>query len=199
MIDVRLKTRRRYRAIVATIVVMVAAIALADRAGAFGFRGDDWATFNQKRVRALDVVDGDTFRATLDDAGATVVVVRLLGVDAPDFPAGHWAAEAKRYTEARLANRSIVLRLDGTQTRDANGNLLAYVYILNSDCLNVDIVRDAQAFADRRIKHTLRSTVEQAENEARKKKRGMWKVLSDDQQPAWRQEWLRKPRTTRKN
>jgi len=29
------------------------------------------------------------------------------------------------------------------------------------------------------------------ERDARAKKRGLWKDVTDDQQPAWRQQWLR--------
>jgi endonuclease YncB( thermonuclease family) len=199
MNDPRLKSRRRMQILAGSVVALILATAIAERAGAFGYRGDDWSRYNQKRVTAIDVLDGDTFKACFRDDSGHVVTIRLLGVEAPDLPHSHWSNDAKKYTLARLANRAVLLRLDGTQTRDSDGNLLAYVYILDSDCLNVDIVRDAQAFADRRIKHTLRSPIEQAENEARKKKRGMWKDLTDDQQPAWRQEWLRKVRSTRRN
>ncbi|MBC8108558.1 MAG: thermonuclease family protein [Anaerolineae bacterium] len=199
MIDPRLKTRRRMHVIGWSVAALIVATAIAERAGAFGYRGDDWSRYNQKRVTATEVLGGDTFTATLHANPQNVVTIRLLGVDAPDGPHSHWYDEAKKYTQARLANRSVVLRLDGTQTRDDQDRLLAYVYITDNDCLNVDIVRDAQAFADRRIKHTMRSAIEQVENDARKKKRGMWKNLTDDQQPAWRQDWLRKLRSTRRN
>jgi endonuclease YncB( thermonuclease family) len=192
-----MKARRRFRFILGSLLALVMALAIADRAGAFGYRGDDWSRYNQKAVRMIEVIDGDTFRAKLDGS-EDVITVRLIGVDAPEMPDAHWCNEAKRYTEARLTNRAVTLRLDGTQTRDEAGNLLAYVYIHDNDCLNVDIVRDAQAFADRRVRHTLRSSIETLETQARLKRRGMWKDLSDDHQPAWRQDWLRSLRARRK-
>jgi len=182
MSDSRLKARRRLRVMVAIVVALIVAVVIADRAGAFGYRGDDYARFDRARVNASNIISGDTFLA------ASIGEVHLLGADAS---AKHWSVESKRYLEARLRDRSITLKLDGTQTRDEQGRLLAYVYITDNDCLNVDIVRDAQAFADRRIKHTLKSAIELAENEARKKKRGLWRDLTDEQQPAWRLEWLR--------
>lgn len=185
MIDPRLKTRRRVHAIIWSVVAIVLAVAIAERAGAFGYRGDDYANFDRHTLLAAKVIDGDSF--LIPRLGHTETV-HLLGVDAP---ATHWSAEAKSYLESRLKGRMATLKLDGTQTRDERGRLLAYVYITDGDCLNVDMVRDAQAFADRRVKHTLRSSIEQAENEARKKRRGMWNDLTDDQQPAWRLEWLR--------
>ena len=193
MSDPRLKSRRRLRLSVGVIVALILAITIAERAGAFRYGGDDWSRFDRKSVIAANVIDGDSFLVPQLGRAETV---HLLGVDAPT---SHWSNEAKAYLEARLKGRTITLRLDGTQTRDAQGRLLAYVYITDGDCLNVDIVRDAQAFADRRIKHTFRSSIEQAENEARKKRRGMWSDLTDDQQPPWRREWLRSLRKSNRN
>ena len=83
--------------------------------------------------------------------------------------------------------------MDATQTRDPAGHLLAYVYFTDTDLINLDIVHDGQAFADRRVTHSLHQQIEQAENEARKKQRGMWKEMKWNDQPEWRQEWVREP------
>jgi endonuclease YncB( thermonuclease family) len=171
------------------LLALVAAVAL-DRSGRFGYRGDDWARFNQRAARAVEILDGDTFVASVPGSDDRVTV-RLLGVDAPDPPSQHWSEQATKYLTARLANRSVTLRLEGTQTRDADGHLLAYVYVTDGDCLNADIVRDGQAYSDRRVKHSLRSPLEQAERDARAKGRGLWQDVTDDQQPEWRREWLR--------
>jgi endonuclease YncB( thermonuclease family) len=170
---------------IGTIVVTFAAIVIADRAGAFGYRGDDYAQFDRIGVTASTIANGDTFIVS------GVGEVHLLGVDAS---AAHWSDQANKYLEARLKDRTVTLKLDGTQTRDERHRLQAYVYVTDNDCLNVDIVRDGQAFADRRFKHTLKSTMEQSENDARKKKRGMWRAMTDERQPAWRQQWLRSRR-----
>ena len=150
-----------------SIVGLLLTLAIAEHAGAFGYRGDDYAKFDRLSVSAPSVTNGDTF--VVSDVGN----VHLLGVAAPTK---QWSSQAKQYLEARLKDRMVTLKLDGTQTRDADGNLLAYVYITDNDCLNVDIVRDAQAFVDRRIKHTMHSSIEQAENEARKKNAGCGKI-----------------------
>jgi endonuclease YncB( thermonuclease family) len=65
--------------------------------------------------------------------------------------------------------------------------------------LNFDMIRDAQAFADRRVKCSMLGHFEQAENEARKKKRGIWKDLTEDQMPPWRREWLKTWRAAHPN
>jgi endonuclease YncB( thermonuclease family) len=194
--DPRLRRRRRLRVFGLLLVVFIVIAAISDRTGLLGYAGDDFSRFNHRSFRVVDVVDGDTFHIMVDDRP---IPVRLLGVDAPDPPSSHWSAESTRYTTARLKDRTITLRLDGTQTREADGHLLAYVFITDTDNLNADIVRDGQAYADRRVKHTFHSAFEQAENEARKKHRGMWKNLSDDMQPPWRQAWLRALRERRNN
>jgi len=178
------------------LLALVAAAGL-DRWGRFGYAGDDWQHFNGRAVAADEIIDGDTFVGHVAAAPNDRVTVRLLGVDAPDPPSSHWSAEATKYLTARLASREVVLRLDGTQTRDSDGRLLALVYVTDGDCLNVDIVRDGQAYADRRVKHAMRSPVEQAEKDARAKKRGLWRDVRDEDQPAWRLEWIRTFRAER--
>ena len=187
--DPRLLRRRRLRFLGYAWVALLLVTSLSDRSGLFAYSGDDWRSFNGRSFRAMDVLDGDTFRIRTEDD--QIVVVRLLGVDAPDPPSSHWSAEASRYTTARLKDRTITLRLDGTQTRDGQRHLLAYVFITDTDNLNLDLIHDGQAYADRRTSHSLHAPFEIAEKEARQKKRGLWKDLTDDQQPAWRREWLR--------
>ncbi len=144
------------------------------------------------------MIDGDTLHVALEnDPGRRETVVRLIGIDAPEMntdsmlPSEHWADRSRNYVIARTAGRPLVLRLEPTQTRDGVGRLLAYVYVADSDCLNADIVRDGQGYADRRFRHSFRAQFEAAENDARKKQRGLWKDLKDDQMPAWRRDWLR--------
>jgi endonuclease YncB( thermonuclease family) len=192
--DPRLLRRRRLRTLAYSIIALILFSSLSDRAGLFGYSGDDYSRFNHRAFPVLDIQSGDTFRILADNHS---VSVHLLGVDAPDAPTDHWFAESLRYTRARLKDRTITLRLDGTQTRDDSGNLLAYVFITDADNLNADVIRDAQAYADRRIKHTFHAACEQAENEARKKHRGLWRDVTDDQQPAWRRTWLESMRQRR--
>lgn len=52
----------------------------------------------------------------------------------------------------------------------------------------IDAVRNACAVAP---EHGVRSPLEQAERDARAKGRGLWQEITDDQQPAWRRQWLR--------
>jgi micrococcal nuclease len=167
---------------------MIAIVSAADRAGLFGYQGDDHARFDQRRASVIEVIDGDTVRIADDDGPP--LPARLLGIDAPELPDAHWAPKAHAYTAARLKDRTVTLRLDPLQTRDADGRLLAYLFITDGDCLNVDLARDGQAYADRRLSHSLRTLIESAETEARRKGRGLWKDVTESQMPAWRQAWL---------
>ena len=86
----------------------------------------------------------------------------------------------------------MTLVLEPLDTRDESGHLLAYVYLSESDDLNLDLIHDGQAYADRRRGHSRHAAFEQAESEARKKSRGLWSEVTIEQQPRWRQEWFRK-------
>jgi len=158
-----------------------------DRLGVFGASQNDWQAFDRRAFAVDRVTAGDRIVIRTGDGLATI---RLLGVAAPD--AGRpGSAESAAYTQARLAGQSVTLRLEPTQTRDADGVLLAYAYLSDNDNVNLDLIRDGKAYADRRAKHTFASGFEQTENEARKKNRGLWNGLRVEDQPAWRQAWLK--------
>jgi micrococcal nuclease len=192
----RLRRRRKLRWAWLVLLLILAASALLDRSGTFGQRGDDWEAFDQKAFVVRHVIDGDTLEVTAP--GGKRERVRLIGVDAPETnassggPPEHWAPEATRYAEARAEGKEVILRLDGTEARDRYGRLLAYVYLSDTESLNLALVRDGHAYADRRFRHTYRPQFEQAEAAARKGAAGLWKDVADEQQPRWRQDWLRR-------
>lgn len=156
--------------------------------------GDDWAIYDKQQFIVTRVIDGDTIDVATHP-GAAPTRVRLLGVDAPEMRSEdgkpqYWAEEAKRYAAARSGNKAVILKLEPTQTRDRYRRLLAYVHVSDSETLNIALVRDGQAYADRRFRHTMRSMFEQAENAARKKGTGLWKDVEPAQMPGWRQRWF---------
>lgn len=175
-------------------LVLILISIFLDRGGAFGYKGDDWSTFDGKRVVVANVVDGDTLHITIGDGETTRV--RLIGVDAPEMdPPAYWGDRATAYTRGRLAGKQVTVKLDGTQSRDRYGRLLAYLFVTDNDNFNFDLVNDGQAYADRRHGHSMRSQFETAEAEARRKERGLWKDVRDDQQPDWRRGWIEERRT----
>lgn len=145
------------------------------------------------------VIDGDTLVISGD--GFNQERLRLRGIDAPEVVHpdydhdDHFGPEARRYLDnrlakARAAGKPITLKFDGTERRDRYGRILGYVYVGDSDCVNVDLVRDGMAYVDRRFKTMLTGTLEQTENAARAKGTGLWKDLKKSNMPAWRQKWL---------
>ena len=195
-LDPRLRRRRAYRRFTLSGLLLLATSAALDRAGCFRYQGDDWRTFDHHAFLVTHVADGDTIVVRPTGGGAETRV-RLLGIDAPELHSSdnggrpdHWASEARRYTASRVEQKPVTLRLEQTETRDRYRRLLAYVYVDDSDNLNLDLVRDGQAYADRRFRHSMRSQFERAENEARKTRRGLWKDVSESQMPPWRRDWL---------
>jgi endonuclease YncB( thermonuclease family) len=125
------------------------------------------------------------------------VTVRLLGIDAPDMPPevatpAHGAAESRQALIDLIAGRQVMLRLPQLSPRAPDGVVLAYLHLPgSSQSINDQLIAAGHAFADRRVTHAMHKQFEQAESEARKKKKGFWKEMKDKEQPAWRQEWLR--------
>jgi endonuclease YncB( thermonuclease family) len=178
----------RYTAFALSLLLVVSVV--LSHVGTFGYAANDQRRFDHKIVHITRAIDGDTICVSLD-GDKSETTVHLLGVDAPDLPDGHWSTNAAKYTAARTAGRDLTLMLDPVGWRNERGELLAYVFITDADNLNLDLIHDGQAYADRRITHSLHAPFEAAEKEARAKKRGLWKELTDDQQPAWRRDWLK--------
>ena len=184
-----LHRRLRYRRILFALLGLLLASILFTRPA-----GDDWAIYDRQQFEVLRVVDGDTIEVVAHP-GAAPTRVRLIGVDAPELhgdggKAEYWAEASTKYAGARSANTTVTLRLEPTQTRDKYKRLLAYVHLSDTETLNLALVRDGQAYADRRFRHTLRPDFEQAENAARKKGTGLWRDVTVSQMPQWRQRWL---------
>lgn len=185
--------RRRITSWAGLFTLLLLALSVAmDR---FSHPSNDWNRFDHHAFHVTRVVDGDTIhiRSTGDSADT---IVRLLGIDAPELhdsatgqPA-HWAERANTYLKTRIEGKEVSLRVERLETRDRYGRLLAYVYVNDSDCINIDLVRDGQAYADRRFMHSFRLQYEQAEGEARRAQRGLWNGLTEDEMPAWRRVWL---------
>jgi endonuclease YncB( thermonuclease family) len=176
------------------LVVIGAGVVVADHLGWFGYRGNDWARFGGKEFVVSHVIDGQTLMLQLD--WSQQERVRLLGVYAPQptsIDGGdpeHFGTECVRYATARAAGQKVIVQLDAVGTRDDRGALLAFVYLSDSEMLNLSMIRSGMAYADRRVKHSLSRQFEQAENEARNRRSGLWKELTDDRMPPWRQQWL---------
>ena len=156
----------------------------------------DPSRWDGRSVVCERVIDGDTI--VVSGPGIDHERLRLRGIDAPEVvhPGldhdAYFGVEARRYLAGRLTGRPVLLKFDGTEKRDPYGRLLGYVYLGDSDCVNVDLVRDGMAYVDRRFKTLLESALDQSETAARTHGVGLWKDLKNADMPEWRQKWLEK-------
>ncbi len=190
-----LRRRQLQRRTVLILLVLLGLGVIADRLGLLRYHGNDHKVFDQQPAMVTRVVDGDTVRIRRGPADDEVPV-RLLGIDAPEMnyrssdPPEYFAEQATNYLRSRVDQRSVILKLEPLKTRDQYNRLLAYLYLNETENVNLAMVRDGYAYADRRFPHTFRSQFEQAEHEARRARRGLWKDVTVEQMPAWRQRWL---------
>ncbi|MBP7707527.1 MAG: thermonuclease family protein [Candidatus Aminicenantes bacterium] len=125
------------------------------------------------------VYDGDTIRVRLHGLGEEKV--RLIGVDTPELdderePVRLLAFLAKRYAFSRLYRTTVEL-VRGPEERDDYGRLLAFVRTEGGESFNVRLVRDgyAHAFLKFPFDEDLRRQLREAEAEARRAGRGLWR------------------------
>lgn len=125
------------------------------------------------------VYDGDTIRVRLHGLGEEKV--RLIGVDTPELdderePVRLLAFLAKRYAFSRLYRTTVEL-VRGPEERDDYGRLLAFVRTEGGESFNVRLVRDgyAHAFLKFPFDEGIRRELREAEAEARRAGRGLWR------------------------
>jgi micrococcal nuclease len=123
------------------------------------------------------VIDGDTIAIR---RGGQRVLVRLIGVDAPEVAGPHRRAErgggeSRRELERLLVGRRVTLQADPRQPeRDRHGRVLAHVYA-GDTFVNAEMIRRGYARAYRKFRHTHRDAFIRYEKEARAAKRGLWR------------------------
>lgn len=193
---------RQWASWIALVVVLI--LAATERMGCLASQGSDTQQYNNKVFRVSRVVDGDT--VYLDAHGQTIKV-RLLGIDAPELhlqPAdaennetsagqpAYWAVKASEYLRNRALDKQVTVVLEPLDQRDRYGRLLAYLYLNESEMLNLEMIQQGQAYADRRFKHSYQRVFEQAETQAQRQKLGLWAKVQETQMPSWRQRWLQK-------
>ena len=185
--------QRRHRGV--WVAVALLAIVISAVWSHFNNPADPAKWEGQDGVTVERVIDGDTI--VVNGPGMDKEHVRLRGVDAPEVAHGaqaemHFGNEAKRYLADKLTGKTVTLKFDGTEKRDRYDRMLAYVYLNESDCVNVALVRDGMAYVHRQYKTMLQSTLDQAETQARTRGTGLWKDVQDKDMPPWRQKWLEK-------
>lgn len=135
---------------------------------------------NQTKQEAtvLRVVDGDTLSVSIEGKKETI---RLLLIDTPetkhpDLPVQPFGPEASQYAKELLTNEEVMLEW-GTTKRDKYDRLLAYVYIdgtlYNKEIIEQGLARVAYVYPpnDKYV-----DTLRDAEQQAKKKKKGIWSL-----------------------
>lgn len=126
------------------------------------------------------VIDGDTVRLSTPVNGADQV--RLVGIQAPKLPLGRkgfvaWplATDAKKRLETLVLGKRVRLAFGGVG-RDRHGRLLAHLFLDDGAWVQRRMVADGMArvysFTDNRAEV---KTLYQVEDEARKKRAGIWR------------------------
>ena len=195
LIEKRLRRRRWFRsALFITGAIAAISVLLAHRGS--GGDSDDWSRFDRRQITVASVnLDGSL--AIELEPGSWSVPVRLIGIDLPKRGTPE-AVAASRELAARALGQQFILRLEPLQTRTPDDALLVYLFATDTQNLNLELVRDGWVYADRRTPHTLKVQFEQAESDARKKKRGqLWRAPSDRTMPDWRRDWFKDQRRAR--
>jgi micrococcal nuclease len=132
-------------------------------------------TPDRDRAIVTEVVDGDTIRVLL---AGRIERLRLIGVDAPevehpDKEAECFGKQAASFTSRSLEGRSISLEFD-VERRDRFGRLLAYIF---RDRALFNRILVFRGFAVERAyppNVTRQAELREAEEEARRDRRGLW-------------------------
>ena len=145
--------------------------------------GERVETINQKSgfYDVVKVIDGDTITV---DAGGKKETVRLIGVDAPETGAKKecFSKEAEESVKNILSDVSIELEEDESQNdRDKYGRLLRYIILKDGSNFNKTLIREGSAREyTYKTAYKYQKEFKNAENEARKAKKGLWNACYDD-------------------
>lgn len=132
----------------------------------------------EERVKVVEIVDGDTIRV---QDGREIRTVRLIGIDAPErsHPSRPKEFQADEAAErlASLCGGKTVLLERGDEDLDRYGRLLRYVFLPPPDgrLVNKEMVRQGYARLYRRFPFSREAEFSEAENQARREGKGVWR------------------------
>lgn len=163
----------------------------------------DAARYQGQKFLVTKVVDGDTLHITASDQGRETTKVRLLGIDAPEMGTGksermYFAEEATAFARQAALDKIVTIYLDDRAgSRDRYQRLLAYIELPDGKFLNEELVSGGYAYADRRFRHSYYQKYLQLEAAAKSSGQGLWKNVTPEQMPPWRQRMPSKERGRR--
>lgn len=177
----RLARRRRRPWLVLLALILLAAVAWADRRGWLLYDGGDLRRYDGQTVIVSHVADGDTIEVRSPDRDRATTRVRLWGIDAPERArpeenrlAEPFAEEARTVTRDLVLDRPVTLRLEPHETRDRYGRLLAFVELADGSLLNEHLLAQGMARAEHRWSHRHVDRFALIERQARNDRRGIW-------------------------
>jgi micrococcal nuclease len=154
---------------------------------------NDWEKYNNKTFNVVKAVDGDTIDINVPDGRYEHTRIRLLGVDTPetkkpDTPVMYFGPEASNFTKEKTLGKKITVIMDArSNPRDKYGRLLAHIQLDDGSILNEELISNGFAYADTRFPQSFNKEYAQLEKQAIKSKTGLWKKVTIDQMPKWRQ------------
>lgn len=152
--------------------IAIAIVAFAAASVASHLRRNDWRDDGRWHV-VTGLAEGPLIEiAVQTDANPAPdpVRIRLLGLSQRS---ADWSLISRDHLSARLVGQRVLVRLEPMQARDNAGQLQGYLY-MNGRNVNLDLVREGIARAERGRDHTFASAMAQAEASARQKRLGVW-------------------------
>ena len=149
----------------------------------------DFKKYHAKTFTVVNVVDGDTIDINIPDGEYEHTRIRLWGIDAPETRNNmYFGREAAEFAEKLALGKQVTVYLDErNRTRGYYGRLLAYIQLPDKRFLNEVLLQEGYAYADLRFRHSFYNKYKKLEAVARSQKRGLWKNITPEQMPQWRQ------------
>jgi micrococcal nuclease len=153
----------------------------------------EWEKYNNKTFTVVKTVDGDTIDINIPDGRYEHTRIRLLGVDTPetkkpDTPVMYYGPEASEFTKEKTLGRKVTVIMDPrSKPRDKYGRLLAHIKLDDGSILNEQLILNGFAYADTRFPQSFNKEYALLEKQAMKSKTGLWKNVTPEQMPKWRQ------------
>ncbi len=156
----------------------------------------DFEKYHKKTFTVANVVDGDTIDIDVPDGKYERTRMRLWGIDTPETKhpekgVMYFGPEAAEFTRELALGKQVTVYLEERRTRGKFGRLLAYVQLPDGRFLNESLLTEGFAYADLRFRHSFYHKYQQLEAVARSGKKGLWKKVTIEQMPQWRQQKMK--------
>ena len=142
---------------------------------------------NAQALTCTGVLNGNTILLSNGEK------VRLIGVAIPktkqlNKSAEYIRKETSAFTKQIVEGKEIQLEYD-PQERDKQGQLLAYVFLLDGTFLNAEIIKQGYGRVDARLPFKYLKEFRSYEKEAQDAKSGLWATKSTAQEPKYIREY----------